>query len=69
MHILETTTMTEQTIQYEGDTWRVLSRGIAREDGATFCHLASTTRGRQQRNGWRPVQICDWIPADKLVNN
>ncbi len=69
MRILETATMTEQTIQYEGDTWRVLARGITREDGATFCHLASTSRGRQQRNGWCPVQMCDWIPADKFVNN
>ena len=56
----------EQTIQHEGDTWRVVGRGVTREDGAVFCHLISTTRGRQQRNGWCPVQVLDWVPDDKL---
>lgn len=50
----------EITIKHDGDTWRILSEGTTR-DGKTYCHLASTTRSRQQRNGAVPVQICDWI--------
>lgn len=37
-------------IEHDGDTWRVLSMGT-RRDGKVYCHLASTTRSRQQRNG------------------
>jgi hypothetical protein len=55
----------ERTITHGGDTWRVLSEG-ATVLGQTFCHLASTTRGRQQSNGWMPLQINDWIPDDQL---
>lgn len=53
-------------IEHAGDTWRVMSTGDVRDDGAVFAQLASTTRGHQQRNGWYPVQACDWIPADAL---
>jgi hypothetical protein len=48
------------TIQHDGDTWNILGEGATR-DGKTYCHLASTTQFRQQRNGKNPVQICDWI--------
>ena len=49
-------------IEIDGDTWEILGVGVTREeDGKTFVHLKSTTRGRQQRNGWVPVQIGDWI--------
>lgn len=48
------------TIQHDGDTWNILGEGATR-DGKTYCHLASTTRGRQQRNGWMPLQRGDWI--------
>lgn len=51
----------DRPIRLDGDTWRVLSIGIAREDGKRLCHLASTTRFVRQRNGQRPVQICDWV--------
>lgn len=47
-------------IQLNGDTWRVISVGASR-DQKTYCHLASTTRFRQQRNGKVPLQMCDWI--------
>lgn len=50
-----------EQIKYEGDVWNVLSKGTTREDGKTYCHLASTTRFVKQRNGQRPIQICDWI--------
>lgn len=53
------------TIEHDGDTWRVLGKGAERE-GKTLCHLASTTRGRQQKNGWSPVQMCDWIQTETL---
>jgi hypothetical protein len=48
------------TIQHDNDTWSILSEGATR-DGKIFCHLASTTRFRRQRNGANPVQICEWI--------
>jgi hypothetical protein len=55
------------TIQHDGDTWNIIGEGAAR-DGKVFCHLASTTRGRQQRNGWVPVQINDWIDAAVILS-
>lgn len=48
------------TIKHDNDTWIILGQGATR-DGKTYCHLASTTRFRQQRNGANPVQIADWI--------
>jgi hypothetical protein len=59
--------MTTTTIRWDGDEWRVIARGATREDGATYCHLASTTRAVAQRNGSRPAQIADWIPAAVLA--
>lgn len=49
-----------KTINHDGETWKVVSLG-ARRDGKVFCHLAHTFLGRHQRNGWYPVQICDWL--------
>lgn len=48
------------TINHDNDTWQILGEGASR-GGKVFCHLASTTRGRHQRNGWVPMQINDWI--------
>lgn len=56
------------TIQHDNDTWNILSQGAAR-DGKVFCHLASTTQFRQQRNGKNPVQICDWIDAALILSS
>lgn len=53
------------TFDFEGDTWRVVSKGVER-DGEVFCHLASTTRGKQQPNGWYPAQINTWVPVGML---
>jgi hypothetical protein len=50
-----------QTIQHDGDTWNLVATGITREDGLTYCHLASTTRFVEQRNGQRPIQMGDWL--------
>ncbi|MGX0136324.1 hypothetical protein ACUXG4_004576 [Cupriavidus metallidurans] len=56
----------ELKIKHDGSTWRVLSKGVDR-DGKTFCHLASTTMGRWQRNGFYPTQINDWVPNEVLA--
>lgn len=49
------------TVEYEGDTWYILSTGTRREDGKVFAHLSSTTRGRQAANGVHPYQANDYI--------
>lgn len=52
----------EEIITHEGQKWRVLSKGITRDDGKTFMHLAHTTNVvTRAKNGNVPVQICDWI--------
>lgn len=55
------------TIPHDGDTWRIVGQGMMRE-GKVYCHLASTTKGVQQRNGWNPMQICDWVEADLILS-
>lgn len=55
-----------KTIQWDGDTWRILATG-AKRDGKTCCHLASTTRFVPQKNGKRAVQMCDWLPDDLIA--
>jgi hypothetical protein len=57
----------EVIINLDGDTWRVLSTG-ANRDGKVYCHLASTTRFRQQKNGKNPIQMCDWVDESVLQN-
>ncbi len=57
----------DQKIAFDGDTWRIAGVGATREDGRTYCHLASETRGRQQKNGWSPLQIADWIDLSEFV--
>lgn len=59
---------TESTIEHDGDVWRVLGKGVKGE-GRTFCHLASTTRFRTQRNGEIPVQINDWVSNEVLESS
>lgn len=53
-------------VEHDGDRWRVVATGATRGDGYVYCHLVSTTRHVQQRNGPRPVQMADWIAADAL---
>jgi hypothetical protein len=52
-------------IVHIGDTWRVIGVG-AQTDNNTFCHMASTHRGRKQKNGWVPIQINDWVDTEVL---
>lgn len=49
-----------KTITHDGALWKVQATG-ARRDGKVFCHLAHMSEGRMQRNGWVPMQICDWV--------
>ena len=55
----------DKIIDIYGDTWKVIGIG-AQNEGKVYCHLSSTTRSRQQRNGSVPVQIADWISAEVL---
>lgn len=55
-------------IEHDGDTWEIVAEGATR-DGKTYCHLASTTRFLQQKNGKSPVQIADWIENGRILRN
>lgn len=55
------------TIQHDGDTWHILGTGATR-DGKVYCNLNSTTRGRQQKNGWCPIGMCDWIDEKAVLS-
>ena len=52
-------------ITADGDTWRLIQKG-AHRNGNIYCMLASTTRGSHQKNGWNPIQMCDWIDEDAV---
>ncbi len=52
-------------LSLNGDTWKLLGTGAKRE-GTTYCHLASTTRFREQRNGRVPIQMGEWVPDHLL---
>jgi hypothetical protein len=54
-----------KVIVHIGHVWKVVGVG-AQRDGNTFCHLLSIHRGRQQKNGWRPAQINDWVDTAVL---
>jgi hypothetical protein len=48
-----------------GEVWKVIAIGT-QTDNNTFCHLANLYRGKQQKNGFNPVQINDWIDTEVL---
>lgn len=51
-----------QVITYKGEQWKVIGVGITNPDnGKVYLHLAHTTKGAAQRNGFRPLQACDWV--------
>ena len=54
-------------INFEGEQWKVLSMGISFND-KTYCHLANTVRGRHQKNGFYPVQICCFVDDAVLID-
>lgn len=51
------------TVIHDDHVWRLLGTGACR-DGEVLCHLASTSRVVQQRNGRRPVQIAVAVRAE-----
>ena len=53
-------------IVHMGEVWFVLNVGTQTEKN-TFCHLANVSRGKQQKNGWNPIQINDWIDTSVLL--
>ena len=55
----------DSTVTVDGDTWKVIAVGAVRDD-SVYCHLASTTRSRKQRNGDNPIQSCDFIAFEVL---
>lgn len=57
--------MSDKIIKVDGETWKVVSTGAER-DGQTYCHLASTQRFTNTRNGKNPAQICDWVDSSLL---
>ena len=56
------TEFTGKIIVHMGEVWKILTTG-ARTENNIYCHLANTTRGKKQKNGWVPHQICDWVDA------
>jgi hypothetical protein len=55
------------TIRWQDDDWRILGEGTF-NDGKVYCHLASVHRGRDQKNGWTPIQMADWIPQEVILS-
>lgn len=55
----------DKIIVHMGDAWRVIGVG-AQTGNNTFCHLASITRSRKQKNGSIPIQINDWVDTSVL---
>ncbi|BDA63085.1 hypothetical protein FJD32_024310 (plasmid) [Shewanella sp. LC6] len=54
----------DMTVRKDGDIWTIWGLGVER-DGKVFCHLASQTRFRKQRNGEVPIQQNDWVKGTK----
>lgn len=50
----------DKIIKLDGDSWRVLSTGVIK-NGQTYCHLASVTRFKKQKNGDYPIQSCQFV--------
>lgn len=55
-------------VEHDGDTWEIIGLGVVME-WKTFTHLASKTRGRHQRNGFRPIMIVDWLEGKPQGDN
>ena len=58
-------TFLDKTIVHMGEVWKVIGVGTQTESN-TFCHLANLHRGVQQKNGFCPAQINDWIDTEVL---
>lgn len=49
-----------QQVTIKGEEWRVVGVGLALDD-RVYLHLAHTSRGVQQKNGFRPIQQALWV--------
>jgi len=56
---------TVPTVVNDDELWRILGTGVYVE-GHVLCHLASTTRTVRQRNGDRPLQVAEMLPAETV---
>lgn len=54
------------TVTHDGKEWYVLNTGSSNADGKVMAHLASTTEGKPQKNGFYPLQMSDWIDPAKI---
>lgn len=54
------------TVEINGDTWYIVATGVQREDGKTYAHLSSATRGRPVKNGVQPLQMADYIDLPSI---
>lgn len=52
-------------LEFVGDTWVVVGTGIY-SAGAVYCHLASTTRFGDTKNGKAPLQVAAYIEAGRV---
>lgn len=59
-------TFLDKTIVHMGEVWKVIGVGAQTENN-TFCHLLNLHRGVQQKNGFRPAQINDWVDTAVLI--
>jgi len=53
-------------IEVGGENWKVDALGT-RHQGKVYVHLVHTSKGRQTRAGWCPVQSCQWIDEALLA--
>lgn len=53
-------------INFKNEDWKILGQGTIR-DGKVYCHLASLTRGTWQKNGFRPIQMADWVDQNIIL--
>lgn len=60
MPTLKRDTAMGKIIEYKGEQWKVDALGT-HHNGKVYTHLVHTTRGRQVKSGWYPVQAADWI--------
>ena len=55
-----------KVIELDNDTWEVIGVGVEAE-GKIYVHLASKTRGKQNKNGFYPAQRCCFVDLSLLA--
>ena len=54
-------------IDHEGGEWEIIGIGNVFDDRIVL-HLAHTSEGRHQRNGWVPRQMIDKVLISEAIN-